>query len=52
VTPEQLASNMEALKLAKKLASDEGKDILKEVMEGCRMDSQIYWNNWSALAWN
>ena len=52
VTPEQLGSNMEALALAKMLESDEGKDVLKEVMEGCRMDSETYWKDRSSLAWN
>mmetsp|Transcript_25261 Transcript_25261/g.51551 ORF Transcript_25261/g.51551 Transcript_25261/m.51551 type:complete len:299 (+) Transcript_25261:258-1154(+) len=52
VTPEQLTSNMEALGIANHLATEEGKNILKEVMEGCAMDSDQYWKDRSALAWN
>ena len=52
VTPEQLASNMKALDVAKILATKEGEEILKEVMEGGVMDSDSYWKDRSALTWN
>lgn len=52
VTPEQVASNIEALDVAKTLGTDEGKAMLKEVMEGCMMDSDTYWKDRLALAWN
>mmetsp|Transcript_2769 Transcript_2769/g.8140 ORF Transcript_2769/g.8140 Transcript_2769/m.8140 type:complete len:344 (+) Transcript_2769:131-1162(+) len=52
VTPEQLTSNLEALELSKKLTSEDGKGILDEIMEGCRMESEQYWSDRSALSWN
>lgn len=50
VTPEQLESNLMASELAEKLKKDEG--LLKEIMGSCIMDSEEYWNERSALAWN
>ncbi len=52
VTPEQLTSNLEALEISKKLASEDGKGALDEIMEGCRMESEQYWYDRGALAWN
>ena len=52
VTPEQLISNLEALEISKKLASEDGKVALGEIMEGCRMESEQYWYDRGALAWN
>lgn len=54
VTPEQLASNLEALDLSKKLTAEEGRErtTLDEIMEGCRMESDQYWAERGALAWN
>lgn len=51
VTPEQLTSNLEALDLSKKLAAEE-KTTLDEIMEGCKMESEQYWADRGALAWN
>jgi len=50
VTSEQLVSNMKALELSKKLLTDE-KELL-DVMKGCCMESETYWKDRSALAWN
>jgi aryl-alcohol dehydrogenase-like predicted oxidoreductase len=51
VTNEQLLSNIEAIKLSEKLKGEE-KALLDEVMEGCRMESEAYWADRTALAWN
>jgi len=50
ITPEQLASNMKAMELSKKLKEDPS--LLKEIAEKCVMDSEEYWADRSALAWN
>lgn len=50
VTPAQLESNLMASELAEKLKKDVG--LLKEIMDSCIMDSDEYWNDRSALAWN
>jgi aryl-alcohol dehydrogenase-like predicted oxidoreductase len=50
VTAEQLTSNLGAIEVAKKLKED--KPLLKEIMESCVMDSEQYWKDRSALAWN
>jgi len=50
VTTEQLESNLGAMDIAERLKT-EG-DLLKEVMDGCVMDSETYWKDRSALAWN
>ena len=52
VTPEQLTSNLEALDLSKKLAAEEEKTTLDGIMEGCKMESEQYWADRGALAWN
>lgn len=53
VTEEQLKMNFAAQEVAQQLTStEEGKRILSEVMEGCKMSSEKYWSDRSALAWN
>ncbi|KAL7552975.1 hypothetical protein ACHAWF_018649 [Thalassiosira exigua] len=63
VAAEQLRSNLgalypqkgpgEARGVAEKLAStEEGKDVLRRLMEGCRAESEEYWQERSALKWN
>lgn len=50
VTPGQLSSNFEAVTIAETLKSDS--DLLDEIMKNCVMDSEQYWKDRSALAWN
>ena len=50
VTPEQLESNLEAETLAERLRVDPA--VLTEIMDKTRMDSELYWSDRSALAWN
>ena len=50
VTPDQLSSNLAALHISEKLKED--KDLLKEIMAACVVDSEMYWKERSALAWN
>jgi aryl-alcohol dehydrogenase-like predicted oxidoreductase len=50
VTSEQLESNLKAKELAEKLRNDES--LLKEIMDSTVMDSEEYWKERSALAWN
>jgi len=54
VTPEQFVSNAAALDLADKMKVEGSKEngMMKEVMEGCVMESEEYWKERSALAWN
>ena len=61
VNVEQLRSNLGAMYpigddtkgVVEKLTSTkEGKEILQQLMEGCRMDSKTYWQNRSNLKWN
>ncbi len=53
VTKEQLRSNLDALDVAEKLMeTEEGKGMLKELMDGCKMESETYWKERSALKWN
>ena len=53
VTTDQLSSNLGALDVNEKLTTtDEGKKILEELMAGCKMDSEEYWKDRSALKWN
>jgi len=50
VTPEQLKSNWKALEVSERL--QERPDLLKEIMDACAMNSQEYWDERAALAWN
>ena len=50
VTQEQLESNLEAEGLAKRLRANPV--ILAEIMDQTKMDSEVYWSDRSALAWN
>ncbi len=51
VTDDQLISNLKAMELSQKLIGDE-KDLLDQIMQFCGMESEAYWNDRSALAWN
>jgi aryl-alcohol dehydrogenase-like predicted oxidoreductase len=51
VTSEQLVSNMKALELAEKLSGEEN-GLLNDIMENCKMESESYWQDRAALAWN
>lgn len=48
VTEEQLESNLHALALAEKIDTT----LLQEIMDACVMESETYWADRSALAWN
>ena len=50
VTPEQLESNLKAIDISEKLKSDP--DLMKQIAKECVMDSEEYWAERSALAWN
>lgn len=50
VTEEQLISNMKALELTKTLKNE--KALLEQIMESCCINSEKYWEDRSALAWN
>ena len=50
VTTEQLDSNLEAEAIAERLRSDPA--VLTEIMEKTKMESEVYWSDRSALAWN
>ena len=50
VTPEQLASNLKAQSIAQQLRDDPA--LLQEIMSATCMDSETYWSDRSALAWN
>ena len=50
VTPEQLESNFGAEEVAKRLRDD--LSLLNKIMAACIMDSEEYWAERSALAWN
>ena len=50
VTREQLESNLEAEALAERLRADPA--VLAEIMDKTKMDSEVYWSDRSALAWN
>lgn len=50
VTTEQLESNLKAEALAEKLRGDP--KLLEEIMEKTKMESEVYWSDRSALAWN
>lgn len=50
VTPEQLESNLKAREVSKTLKADPA--LLKAIMKDCVMESESYWRDRSALAWN
>jgi aryl-alcohol dehydrogenase-like predicted oxidoreductase len=50
VTPEQLESNLKAMDVSEKLKNDPA--LLKQLAEECVMDSEDYWAERPALAWN
>jgi aryl-alcohol dehydrogenase-like predicted oxidoreductase len=50
VTPEQLESNLKAMDISEKLKSNP--DLMNQIAEDCVMDSEEYWAERSALAWN
>ena len=50
VTPEQLESNLKAKEISEKLK--ENPSLLQEIAAKCVMDSEDYWAERSALAWN
>lgn len=50
VTPEQLSSNLKAQAIADQLL--ENKQLLEEIMAASIMDSESYWSDRAALAWN
>jgi|Transcript_15767 aryl-alcohol dehydrogenase-like predicted oxidoreductase len=50
VTPEQLHSNMKAEGVAERLRKDA--TLLDKIMAECVMDSEKYWKDRAALAWN
>lgn len=49
ITPAQLDSNFQALKVAEQLQAS---GLLQEIMEACCMDSDAYWSERAALRWN
>ena len=51
VTPDQLDSNLRALGAVEKLQENDSA-LLKEIMASCVMDSEQYWAERAALAWN
>jgi len=51
VTASQLESNLKALNVIEKL-QENGGSLLKEIMEACVVDSEEYWAERAALAWN
>jgi len=51
VTPNQLSSNLQALKVVPKLQENDSA-LLKEIMAACVVDSEEYWAERAALAWN
>ncbi|CAB9496896.1 Aldo/keto reductase family [Seminavis robusta] len=50
VTPEQLESNLKAMAISETLR--ENPSLLEEIANKCVMDSDEYWKERSALAWN
>jgi len=50
VTPDQLNSNAEAISISETLKGNG--DLLDQIMDDCVMDSEQYWQDRSALAWN
>jgi len=51
VTPDQVSSNAKAIDLSKNLKLDQI-DLLNDIMRECLMESEQYWKDRSALAWN
>lgn len=62
VTAAQLRSNLgsfysindpESMSVSERLVSTpEGKEVLKKLMDSCKMESEMYWKDRSALKWN
>jgi hypothetical protein len=60
VTSAQLRSNLGSLysidgnmSVSERLVSTaEGKEVLQQLMDSCKMESKKYWNDRSALKWN
>ena len=54
VTSEQLSSNANAIAISKALRGEGESDtnLLDQIMKDCVMDSEQYWKDRSALAWN
>ena len=50
VTPDQLESNLKAKEVCNKLK--ESPSLMEEIAKSCEMDSEEYWAERSALAWN
>lgn len=50
VTPEQLQSNLESMRVCDQLRSDRA--LLERISKACAVDSEGYWSERSALAWN
>lgn len=50
VTSEQLSSNAKAISIANDLERES--DLLSKIMNDCVMESENYWRDRSALAWN
>lgn len=50
VLVEHLDSNFEAVLVAQRIKDDP--DLLEYIMDGCVMDSEEYWKDRAALAWN
>jgi len=34
------------------VSTPEGKEVLKKLMDSCKMESEMYWKDRSALKWN
>ena len=51
VTADQLRSNFASVE-ERLMATSEGKEILRELMEVCRVDSEVYWKERTQLKWN
>jgi len=51
VTAEQLQSNLKAVGIVDKIQENESA-LLKEIMKSCVVDSEEYWAERAALAWN
>lgn len=53
VTKEQLRSNLDGLRVAENLkGTKEGEDVLNKLMDACKMESEEYWKERTALKWN
>jgi aryl-alcohol dehydrogenase-like predicted oxidoreductase len=50
ITPDQLESNFKAIEVSEKLKEEP--ELLTEIMSACVVNSEQYWADRSALAWN